>query len=277
MTVRSGDLPKVRSVVAGKALNGSRSLPETVLLRGYQAAVMVVVLLLWSVFSRFTSDLLLPPPLEVLKSMANVEMFVKHGWVTLQEIIGGFVLGSILGIGVGSILAHFDLLRKVLSPYVVASQAIPKAALAPMFVLWLGFGMAPKVAIAALISFFPLLENTLVGLREVERNRVDLFRSLGASKWQAFIWLRFPNALPYIMTGLRVAIVFSIVGAIVGEFVSANRGLGALIVSAQGTMNAKLMFASIIVLTLLGVILYMLLSVLQNRFFAKYSEQHTQR
>ena len=122
--------------------------------------------------------------------------------------------------------------------------------------LWFGFGITAKVVIAALIAFFPLLENTVTGLKEVDPDKVELFHALDATRWQIFTKLRLPNAVPYLYAGLRVAIILSVVGAVVGEYVGANRGLGALIISAQGSMDTPLMFSVFVVLTLLGVALY---------------------
>jgi ABC-type Fe3+ transport system permease subunit len=138
------------------------------------------------------------------------------------------------------------------------------AALAPLFVLWLGFGLGPKVTIAALISFFPLLENTIVGLRRVDPDALKLFASLGASPWQVFVKLRLPHGLPYILTGLKVGVVFATVGAVIAEFVTSNKGLGALIMQAQGNFDTKLMFAVIIVLTVMGVLLYEILQLVER-------------
>ena len=167
----------------------------------------------------------------------------------------GFVLGSALGIGLGITVAFSARLGRVLRPYVVASQAMPKLALAPIMVLWFGFDLTPKVLIAALISFFPLFENVIAGLQSVDPDQVELFRSLRASRWQTFLKLRLPWSVPFTVAGLRIALILSLVGAVVAEFVGANKGLGALIVGAQGTMNTPLMFAVFVLLTVLGVLL----------------------
>jgi NitT/TauT family transport system permease protein len=143
-------------------------------------------------------------------------------------------------------------------PYLITSQAVPKFALAPIFVLWFGFGIVPKIIITVLIAFFPLLENTIVGLNSYDRDALKLFRSLKASRWQIFMKLSFPSALPFIFAGLRVAMVFSIVGAIVAEYVGANVGLGAMIIVTQGTLDTPLMFGIFVVTTVLGLILYQL-------------------
>lgn len=181
-----------------------------------------------------------------------------HLWTTLAEVFLGFAVGSALGMGLGGLLAYSAPAARVLRPYIVASQAMPKLALAPIMVVWLGFDLAPKVVITALISFFPLLENTVAGLQAVDPDQVELFRSLRASSWQAFVKLRLPSAAPFLVAGLRVALILSLVGAVVSEFVGANRGLGALIVAAQGTMNTPVMFAVFVVLTVVGVALSVL-------------------
>jgi NitT/TauT family transport system permease protein len=161
-------------------------------------------------------------------------------------------------VGLGSLVALAPLVQRILNPYIIASQAMPKLALAPLFVIWCGFGIAPKALIAALIAFFPLFENTLTGLSAVDTETLDVFRMLGASRWQVFSKLLLPNAVPYLFAGLRVAIVLSVVGAVVGEYIGANKGLGALIMASQGMMDTTLMFAVFIVLTLIGIVLYQL-------------------
>jgi NitT/TauT family transport system permease protein len=192
-----------------------------------------------------------------------------HLATTLAEVLLGFALGTVLGIGGGAMVAHSPLLRRVLSPYLVASQALPKLALAPLLVLWLGYDLAPKVVITALVAFFPLLENTVVGLNDVAPEKLELFRLLRASAWQTFIKLRVPTALPYLFAGLRVAIVLSVVGAVVGEYVGANRGLGALIIASQGTMDTPLMFAVLVLLTAIGIGLYLVV-VLTERLTLRW-------
>jgi NitT/TauT family transport system permease protein len=141
-------------------------------------------------------------------------------------------------------------------PYVVTTQVIPKLALAPLFVLWFGFGMTSTVVITALICFFPLLENTLTALGQVPAERLELFRMLGASRAQTLWRLKLPMGLPAILAGLRVAVVLALVGAVVGEFIGASQGLGALIIATQGTMDTSLMFAVLVLISALGLAIY---------------------
>jgi NitT/TauT family transport system permease protein len=245
---------------------------EAMLLNGGRAAVLVIALGIWYLASQATSPLILPDPLSVASQLVRTWALIqKNLWITLTEIVLGFLVGSAVGIATGTLIAHSRRIDGILRPYVATSQAIPKAALAPLFVLWLGFGVWPKVTIAALISFFPLLENTIVGLRRVDPDALKLFASLGASRWQVFTRLRLPNGLPYILTGLRVGIVFATVGAVIAEFVTANQGLGALIMIAQGNFDTRLMFAVIIVLTVLGVALYELIYLFERWALRAYN------
>jgi NitT/TauT family transport system permease protein len=240
------------------------------------ASVFVLLLLAWYGVVRWyhLPPLVLPTPAAVAaKLLHNLAdgYLLPHLWITLGEILLGFLGGSGLGIGLGSLVAISPLLQRVLKPYIIASQAMPKLALAPLFVIWFGFGMVPKALIAALIAFFPLFENTLTGLREVEAEAVDLFRVFGASRWQLFLKLQLPHALPYLFAGLRVAMVLSVVGAVVGEYVGASRGLGALIIASQGMMDTTLMFAVFVLLTVLGIVLYQLVGWCERLVMARRS------
>jgi NitT/TauT family transport system permease protein len=254
-----------RAVDVARRARRRRRQREALVLNITRAAVLVVALLAWDLASLTTSPLILPSPGSVASQLvASRALILTHLWITLAEIVLGFVAGSAIGIVTGTLIAHSRRLDGILRPYIATSQAVPKAALAPLFVLWLGFGLGPKVTIAALISFFPLLENTIVGLRRVDPDALKLFASLGASPWQVFVKLRLPHGLPYILTGLKVGIVFATVGAVIAEFVTANRGLGAVIMQAQGNFDTRLMFAVIIVLTAMGVVLYELLQLFER-------------
>jgi NitT/TauT family transport system permease protein len=230
---------------------------------GLAGGVFLAVVLLWQgVVSWYRLPaLVLPPPAAVattlMRHLADGSL-LPHAWVTLSEILLGFVGGSLLGMGLGSLVAMSPLCQQVLRPYIIASQAMPKLALAPIFAIWFGLGILPKALIAALIAFFPLFENTLTGLHDVESDAVELFRMLRASRWHVFVKLRLPNAVPYVFAGLRVAMVLSVVGAVVGEYIGASKGLGALIIASQGMLDTALMFAVFVLLTGLGMVLYQL-------------------
>ena len=213
------------------------------------------------------STLVLPPPSLVMAALH--QGFVSgylgpHVLQTLLEVVLGFGLGSLLGFLGGVALGEWPSARRVLMPYLVVSQVVPKLALAPLLIVWLGFGATPTVVITALICFFPLLENTLTALQHVAPQRLELFRMLRASRWQTIWRLKVPDGKPAILAGLRVAVVLAWVGAVVGEFIGASRGLGALIIAAQGSMDTPLMFAVLVVITVLGWASYQAMVVLER-------------
>ena len=215
-------------------------------------------ILIWHLIAAGTTPLILPGPKDVF--MRLFSYFVSgrvwpHLFMTTQEILAGFVLGSVLGLGFGTLISESVIARKVIMPYIIVTQALPKFALAPMLVIWFGFGMAPKVIIAALIAFFPLVENTYMGLTTTPGSQLELFRALRASRITTLLKLRVPHAIPAIFSGFRVALMLSLVGAVVAEYVGANQGLGALIIVSQGTLDTELMFVSFVVLTVLGLTL----------------------
>src|SRR5262245_28234117 len=195
-----------RAIDAARQARRERRRREAIVLNGTRAAVLVAALLAWHLASLATSPLILPGPISVATQLVQSwGLIVMNLWVTLAEIVLGFVAGSAIGIVTGTLIAHSRRLDGVLRPYIATSQAVPKAALAPLFVLWLGFGLGPKVTIAALISFFPLLENTIVGLRRVDPDALKLFASLGASPWQVFVKLRLPHGCRTSSPGSRWA------------------------------------------------------------------------
>ncbi len=213
------------------------------------------------------STLVLPPPSLVMAALH--QGFVSgylgpHVLQTLLEVVLGFGLGSLLGFLGGVALGEWPGARRVLMPYLVVSQVVPKLALAPLLIVWLGFGATPTVVITALICFFPLLENTLTAMQHVAPQRLELFRMLRASRWQTIWRLKVPDGKPAILAGLRVAVVLAWVGAVVGEFIGASRGLGALIIAAQGSMDTPLMFAVLVVITVLGWASYQAMVMLER-------------
>jgi NitT/TauT family transport system permease protein len=225
------------------------------------ALLGLVTLLTWEAFVRAsqTSPLVLPAPSIIAQSLwaglSNGYLW-PHIAHTLIEVVLGLALGSLMGFVGGVALGESARLRRVLMPYVVLSQVVPKLALAPLFIVWFGFGALPTVVITALICFFPLLENTATCMQQVDPRQLELFRMLRANAWQTLWRLKVPAGLPGIMAGLRVAVVLAWVGAVVGEFIGASQGLGALIIAAQGSMDTPLMFAVLTVITALGLVFY---------------------
>jgi NitT/TauT family transport system permease protein len=227
------------------------------------ALLGVAALLAWEVAVRQGgwSALVLPAPsvvgLALWRALATGYLW-PHILQTLIEVLLGLAAGVLLGLSGGLLLGESSALRRLLMPYIVLSQVVPKLALVPLFIVWFGFGTLPTVVITALICFFPLLENTLTGVAQVDAARLELFRMLGATRWQTLWQLKVPTGLPAILAGLRVAVVLALVGAVVGEFIGASRGLGALIIATQGSMDTPLMFAVLVVITALGWLLYAL-------------------
>ncbi len=227
-------------------------------------AAAVVFLLAWKVIVVVGSypAFILPAPEVVGQKLVDAwtsGLIEPHVAATLSEIILGFVVGAAIALVVGYLLARSSLAERLLSPYIVAAQATPILALAPLLVLWLGTGLAPKVAICALIVFFPVAVSTMVGIRSVDARLIELGRSLRANRWQLFRDLELPAALPQILGGMRVGVTLAVIGAIVGEWAGADRGLGVLINIARGSLfDIPLMFATLVTIAGIGVALYLL-------------------
>jgi NitT/TauT family transport system permease protein len=233
-------------------------------------ALLAAGLLGWEFLARAMqlSALVLPPPSAVGAALwqgLRSGYFWPHIGQTVLELVLGLTAGCAMGLASGVLLGESAVLRRLLMPYVVTSQVVPKLALAPLFIVWFGFGMTSTVVITALICFFPLMENTMTGIAQVDARRLELFRMLGATRWQTLLRLKIPSGLPGILAGFRVAVVLALVGAVVGEFIGGSRGLGALIIASQGMMDTPLMFAVLVLITLLGLALYQLAILLEKR------------
>ncbi|MDE2607036.1 MAG: ABC transporter permease [Burkholderiales bacterium] len=246
------------------------------LLRAGSLLLAVLLLLAWEGACRLLhlSALVLPPPSAIAaalwQGLASGTLW-PHLGATALELALGLAVGSVLGFACGVLLGEFAVLRRLLMPYVVVSQVVPKLALAPLFVLWFGFGLAPTVVITALICFFPLMENTLTALQQVPPERLELFRMLGASRAQTLWRLKLPSGLPAILAGVRVAVVLALVGAVVGEFIAASRGLGALVIASQSTMDTPRMFAVLFLVALLGLAAYQVTLALERRLLQPFN------
>ncbi len=188
-----------------------------------------------------------------------------HTGVTVWEVLLGFFIGSGVGLLLGTIISQFRIVEATLRIYLVAIQSLPKIALAPIIVLWFGFGLTSKVVIICLLTFFPLLINSMAGFKAVDPERLELMRALGANPWQIFWKVRLPSAMPYIFAGLDMAAVFAVVGAVVGEFVGAQRGLGTLILSMNAQMDIAGTFSVFIILALVGIAIHKCLRMVERR------------
>ena len=234
---------------------------------GISLGFVIIVLGIWEllVIGLDVSDYILPRPSLVFKKLLmSIPLLASHALVTLTEAVLGFILGAGTGITVAILMARSRTIERMLSPLVISSQTFPKEALAPVFLIWFGVGIFPKVIVAALISFFPVVVNTTRGLLAVDPLTLDLMRSLSATPSQVFLKVRFPNAVPYIFAALIMCVTLSVIGAVVGEFVGASAGLGHLVQLANGEMATDLMFAALIVLGAMGTTLYLIVELIER-------------
>ena len=212
-------------------------------------------------------EYLLPGPVAVARALANWSLgWHRHLWVTTLEILGGFALAGAAGVVLGIAIASSPVMARGLLPFLVFVNTLPKVAVAPLFLLWLGYGILPNVLIAALIGFFPVVINTAVGLTQVDEELLDLGRVFGAPTWKVFLTIRLPNALPYVLSALKVTATAAVVGAIVGEFVASQAGLGTVIVNAQTNLNTPVAFAALVWISVIGLLLYAAVGVAARRW-----------
>jgi NitT/TauT family transport system permease protein len=230
------------------------------LARNAPAIVLFVALLgAWqlavSVFD--VREYILPSPLVVLRALGGSEIpWADHLWITTLEIVGAFVVAGVAGVALGIAIAWSPVLANALVPFLVFVNTLPKVAVAPLFLLWLGYGVVPNMLIGALIGFFPVVINTAVGVTQVDEEMLDLGRVFNAPKWRVFAKIRIPNAYPYILSALKVTATAAVVGAIVGEFVASQKGLGYVIITTQGSMNTPVAFAALVWISVVGLAVY---------------------
>ena len=210
-------------------------------------------------------EYILPTPLAALKALANPNYrWTANLLATLYAVLGAFVLSAVLGVLLAIVIVWNDLLLRTVMPVLILFNTLPKIALAPLFVVWMGYGIWPNIVIGTTIAFFPMVVNTAVGLASAEPEMLDLVRTLKAGKWQVLKKIRIPNAIPYIFVGLKLNATMSVIGALVGEFVASERGLGSLIITSGVTMETAPIFASLILISALGLVLYGLVVVVEQ-------------
>ena len=237
-------------------------------------ALFVLLLIAWqaAVSGFAVREYILPAPLTVLRALSGTEIpWGAHVWITTLEIVGAFVLAGAVGIVLGIAIAWSPILASALMPFLVFVNTLPKVAVAPLFLLWLGYGIVPNMLIGALIGFFPVVINTAVGLTQVDEELLDLGRVFSAPKWKVFATIRIPNAYPYILSALKVTATAAVVGAIVGEFVASQKGLGYVIITTQGSMNTPVAFAALVWISVVGLAVYGAV-VLAARWIAPWAE-----
>jgi NitT/TauT family transport system permease protein len=255
------DLPRGR---------GWRRLPPRAVDAGLIALTLfgIVGLWYWASATRAVSRLLLPAPGAVadgLVTLVTSQFFYGHLWATAIEAVIGFLLAVVAGTLLAIILAHSRFVERVAAPYIIVFQVLPKVALAPVLVIWLGFGLESKIALSAAIAFFPVLVGTMKGIDRVPANSERLMRSLSASRRQVFTMLTVPVALPYLFAGMRSAATLALIGAVVGEFVTAREGLGKLLVTFSSNAQQPLVWATTATIGVLGLIIYGVVVLISRR------------
>jgi len=230
--------------------------------------VVTVIILFWEFFNVITGEpeYVLPPLHKILATAIDRagDRFLPAAWVTLQEMLFGFGFGVGSGFLLGALIFQFKTMRRALLPIVISTQAVPVIAVAPLLIMWFGFGMTPKVMVAALISFFPVAINTISGLASVERETINLMHSFGASERKIFAMVRFPAALPFIFAGIKNAAAISAIGAIVGEWVGAHEGLGPVMIAANAGFKTDVVFAAIFYLAFMAIALFLSVGIAER-------------
>ena len=229
--------------------------------------MFVVVLLIWhfGVVLLGIKEFILPTPWAAVKTLFDA----KYRWsfnfaATFYEVVGGFILSAVVGVVLGVAIVWSEWLKRTILPFLVFVNTLPKIAVAPLFLVWFGYGILPNILIVILISFFPMVINTATGLVAVEEDLLDLVSYLHATKWQKLRLVQLPNSLPYVFSGLKITSTTAVVGAIVGEFIASDKGLGSVIISSQTTLSTPAIFGSLILITIIGMGLFWGVEVLER-------------
>jgi len=229
--------------------------------------LIIVLIIGWDLCIRLFKipQYLIPTPWQVVQQLFKEwPMLWREALPTLYATLGGFVLSALVGVPIAMWIAYSRLVESFVYPLLVFSQSVPKVAIAPLFVVWFGFGVIPKVIAAFLLGFFPVIVATVQGFKSIESDVIDLARSMGASPLKVFIKFRLPQAMPAIFSGLKVSVTLAVVGAVVGEFVGSNSGLGYVLQKANGTFDLPLMFAALVILSMIGVLLFLALELIER-------------
>lgn len=237
-------------------------------------ALVIGLLVAWELAARWElaadalsiEPFLIPAPSDIAEALwTDRALLAEDAWVTLQEVILGFLVAVAAGLGFATVLHLSETLRRAFYPVLVASQTVPIIVIAPILVVWFGFGIGPKLAIIALICFFPITVNTLDGLRSVDPDLIKLMRTLDASRWQIFFRAEAPSALPYAFSGAKIAVAVAVIGAVFGEWAGSDAGLGHLMLQASAQLLTARLFAAVVVLSLFAIGLFALLAALERR------------
>jgi NitT/TauT family transport system permease protein len=252
-------------------VSGSRAMAHAIkdaIVRHVQTAVGAVVLIgIWEGACRIFSvpSWLLPAPSKVFTEGAEIlPILPAHFFATLTAVLGGFVLSIIVGVPLAVMITYSPLLRRIVYPLILMLQSVPKVAIAPILLLWVGYGLRSGIVVAATVAFFPVVISTATGLQSIDPELLELTRSLDAKAWKVFLKVRLPWAMPHIFSGLKVAITLAVIGAIVAEFIGADTGLGYLILANSGSMKTSVVFFVLLVLSLLWIVLFYLVEAIER-------------
>lgn len=233
----------------------------------YPLAGFVIILAIWQLYAELLdiSKIVLPTPADIIEvSWRRYNLLLTETWPTFLESVCGFALALMLGIPLAVCVANSRVLNLSLYPILIATQSVPKVAIAPIILVWFGLGMQSKLAIAFLVAFFPIIVDTATGLKETPAGLIELGRSLRATRWQMFWKIQFPAALPFIFSGAKVAVTLAVIGAVIGEFVGSVDGLGNLLLSANSQLNGPLAWAALVWLSVLGIVLFIAVVLAQK-------------
>lgn len=235
-------------------------------------SVHVGAVVLWEVLVRLlhVQKFILPAPTEVLASLGNPQLrWLANSGVTALEVFAGYALGVVLGILCALLFVTSRKLMLVLFPLLVTANMIPKVALGPLIIVWFSYGIGPNILITFSLCFFPILLTTIRGLNETEPDLLDLVRALKGSRWQLFRYIQLPGSLPYVFSGMKVATVLAVAGAVVGEFIASDKGLGYLMIQVQASLDIPAVFMAVLLITGIGVLLYLMVLLLERRFITQ--------
>jgi len=243
--------------------------------RSVPTATLLGLFVFWEASTRLLNipAWLLPAPSDIFKVILSGQTIWMHTWTTLWETLAGFAMSILLGIPLGVLITQSPSLRNAIYPLLVITQSIPKVAIPPIVLVWLGYGAVTKVTIAFLVAFFPIVVNTAVGLESPSRQILDLARQLSANRLQVLTKIRFPSALPHIFSGLEVAIALSVIGAVVAEFIASTNGLGYMVLVSSAHFKTDAAFAAMLMLSVVGVVLFYLITWLRGVFVPWYGVQ----
>jgi len=229
--------------------------------------MFVAMLLVWhfGVVLLGVKEFILPTPLAAIQTLFQAKFrWPLNFMATFYEVVGGFLVSALVGVILGIAIVWSEWLKRTILPFLVFLNSLPKIAVAPLFMIWFGYGILPNILIVFLISFFPVVINTATGLVAVEEDLLDLVRCLHATKWQKMRKVQLPNSLPYIFSGLKIAATTAVTGAIVGEFVASDKGLGSVIIASQTTLATPVIFGSLILITIIGMVLFGFVEIMEK-------------